>query len=59
MSVTDADPAPDPRNDPEAVIREELGEYRETVEALADLDLGVLSEDARRVLEVLGQEESA
>jgi len=47
MSTTDNDTeTPDPRDDPEAVIHEELGDHRDAIEALADLDLGVLSEDA-------------
>jgi hypothetical protein len=50
---------PDPRDDPEAVIREELGPYRDAIEALADLDMGVLSEDAQKALEILDQEGSS
>jgi hypothetical protein len=62
MSITGQNPhAPDPRDDPEAVIREELGDHRDALEALADMDLGVLSEDARQALEILdqSQEESS
>jgi len=50
---------PDPRDDPEAVIHEELGDHRDAIEALADLDLGVLSEDAEKALRILDQEESS
>lgn len=61
MSTTnDTDDRPDPRDDPEAVIREELGEHREALEVLAEMDdLGVLSEDARKALAILDQEESS
>jgi hypothetical protein len=59
MSIThDDNERPDPWDDPEAVIREELGPYREAIEALADLDMGVLSEDAEQALEILDQEDS-
>lgn len=59
MSITDnGSEAPDPRDDPEKVIREELGDHREALEALADLDMGVLSEDARKALQILNQEDS-
>lgn len=59
MSITDSDSTdqPNPREDPETVIREELGEHKDAIEALADLDMGVLSEDARRALEILDQED--
>jgi len=57
MSISNDDTT-DPREDPETVIREELGPYREAIEALADLDMGVLSEDAERALEILDQERS-
>ena len=60
MSTTDNDTeTPDPRDDPEAVIHEELGDHRDAIEALADLDLGVLSEDAEKALRILDQEESS
>ena len=59
MSVTQpsGDDGPNPRDDPEAVIHEELGDHREAIEALAGLDMGVLSDDARQILEILDQEE--
>jgi len=54
MSTTNNDTeTPDPQDDPEAVIHEELGDHVEALEALVDLDLGVLSEDARKALEIL------
>jgi hypothetical protein len=54
MSTTDNDiETADPRDDPEAVIQEELGDHQDAIEALADLDLGVLSEDAETALEIL------
>jgi hypothetical protein len=54
MSTTDNDTeTPDPRDNPKAVIHEELGDHRDAIEALADLDLGVLSEDAEKALEIL------
>ena len=60
MSTTDNDTeTPDPRDNPEAVIHEELGDHRDAIEALADLDLGVLSEDAEKALRILDQEESS
>lgn len=60
MSITDnGGETPDPRDDPEAVIREELGDHRDALEALADLDMGVLSEDARKILRILDQEDSS
>jgi len=49
---TDVD-APNPRDDPEAVIREELGDHREALEELAELNLGPLSDDARKALAIL------
>ena len=49
---TDAD-APNPRDYPEEVIREELGEHQEALEELAELDLGPLSADARKALSIL------
>ena len=59
MSVTQSrsDDGPNPRDDPEAVIHEELGDHREVIEALAGLDMGILSDDARQILEILDQEE--
>jgi hypothetical protein len=59
MSVTQprGDDGPNPRDDPEAVIHEELGDHREAIEALAGLDMGILSDDARHILEILDQEE--
>jgi hypothetical protein len=60
MSTTNNDTeTPDPRDEPEAVIQEELGDHRNAIEALADLDLGVLSEDAEKALRILDQEESS
>lgn len=58
MRIDDDTPeTPDPRDDPEAVIREELSGHRDAIEALAEMDdLGVLSEDARKALEILDQE---
>lgn len=58
MSITndDSQDTPDPRDDPEAVIKQELGDHRNAIEALAEMDLGVLSEDARQALEILDQE---
>jgi len=53
----DVDGKPHPREDPEAVIREELGEHREVLEVLADMDLDELSEDARKALEILDETE--
>ena len=50
---------PDPRDDPEAVIREELSEHRDVLEVLADMDLGELSEDAQKALAILDQEEGS
>lgn len=50
---------PDPREDPETVIGEELSEHREAIEALADMELGVFSMDACQILDILDQEESA
>lgn len=59
MSTTGSDlETPPPREDPEAVIREELGDHREAIEALAELDMGVLSEDARTILTILDQDDS-
>ena len=59
MSVTQSsgDDRPNPRDDPKAVINEELGDHREAIEALAGLDMGILSDDARQILEILDQEE--
>ena len=59
MSVTqsNSDDGPNPRDDPEAVIHEELGDHREAIEALAGLDMDVLSDDARQILDILDQEE--
>jgi hypothetical protein len=59
MSVTQprGDDGPNPRDDPEAVIQEELGDHREAIEALAGLDMGILSDDARQILQILDQEE--
>ena len=60
MSKTHNDTeTPDPRDDPEAVIHEELGDHRDAIKALADLDLGVLSEDAEKALRIIDQEESS
>jgi hypothetical protein len=58
MSTID-NPDPDPRDDPEAVIREELSEHRDVLEVLADMDLGELSEDAQKALAILDQEEGS
>lgn len=56
MSTTGGDlDSPPSREDPETVIQEELGEHREAIEALAELDLGVLSEDAQQILQILDQ----
>ena len=59
MSITQSsgNEGPNPRDDPEAVIHEELGDHREAIEALAGLDMGILSDDARQILEILDQEE--
>jgi hypothetical protein len=59
MSITQSsgDEEPNHRDDPEAVIHEELGDHREAIEALAGLDMGILSDDARHILEILDQEE--
>lgn len=61
MSITndDSTDTPDPRDDPEAVIREAFSGHREEVERLAAMDMGVLSEDAQQILEVLDQEEDS
>ena len=55
MSVTQSrsDDGPNPRDDPEAVIHEELSDHREAIEALAGLDMGILSDDASYILEIL------
>jgi hypothetical protein len=53
MSTTTEKDLPDPRDEPKEVIREELGEYRDELEALADLGMGKLSQDAERALNVL------
>ncbi|AUX09233.1 hypothetical protein AArcSl_1604 [Halalkaliarchaeum desulfuricum] len=53
-SINAADP-PAIDEDPHSVIEEELGDHREALEALAEMDLGVLSADARRALEMLDQ----
>jgi hypothetical protein len=60
-TIGDDSGGPPPREDPKTVIQEELGEHRQAIEALADLDLGVLSEDARHILRILdqAQEESS
>ena len=59
MSVTQSrsDDGRNLRDDPEAVIHEELGDHREAIEALAGLDMGVLSDDARQILDILDQED--
>jgi len=59
MSTTDDTDSPDPRDDPEAVIREELGDHRDVLEVLADMNMGELSEDARKAVEILDQEGSS
>jgi hypothetical protein len=61
MRVTQpsGDDGPNPREDPVAVIHEELGDHREAIEALARLDMGILSDDARQILEILDQEEQS
>jgi hypothetical protein len=53
---TDTD-APNPRDDPEAVIREELGDHREALQDLAEMDLGPLSADARKALAILEEDQ--
>jgi hypothetical protein len=58
------EPQADPRDDPEAFLREcfDGDGDREVLEALAELDLGPLSEDARQIVRILDaapdQEES-
>lgn len=62
MSTTNKDgDVPDPRENPKAVIHEELGPHRDAIEKLAELDMGVLSDDAETALDVLDdyQEESS
>jgi len=59
MSVDRKRETPPPREDPETIIREEFSEHREAVEALADLDMGVLSEDAQTILTILDQDDSS
>jgi len=49
------DSRPHPRENPKAVIREELGEHREVLEVLADMDLDELSEDAEKALAILDE----
>jgi hypothetical protein len=53
---TDTD-APNPRDDPEAVIREELGDHRDALEDLAEMDLGPLSADAEKALSILDEDQ--
>ena len=59
MSVTQpsGDEGPNPREDPEAVIHEELGDHSEVMEALEGGDRGMREEDARQILQILDQEE--
>jgi hypothetical protein len=42
-------------NDPQEYVQESLGEHREVLEKLAELDTG-LSDDAKRALSLLDEE---
>lgn len=50
---------PYPRDNPEEFICERFRDHREVIEALAELDMGILSEDAETILEILDQEEES
>lgn len=58
MSRAEDTETPWPQDDPAAVVRAELAGHREAIEALAAMDLGVLSADARQAVEILDQDDS-
>jgi len=47
-----------PRDNPEEVIHEELEGHEDVIEAVAELNLGKISEDAQVALEVLQDEDN-
>jgi hypothetical protein len=55
MSTTSS---PDPRDEPEAFLREEFDGLEHVLEAVAERDFGELSKDAAAVLETLDDYDS-